>query len=125
MSHAEPCQKSVMIIDDDRGICEMLELLLEDEGYTTQIAYNGMDGLMRLQSTPKPCIILLDLNMPIMTGWEFRHEQKKDPALAEIPVAIISADRSLQQQPFSIDAVDYFRKPVEVERLLDLLDNVC
>jgi two-component system, chemotaxis family, chemotaxis protein CheY len=125
MSEA-PCQrKSVLIIDDDRGICEMLELLLEDEGYQTVTAYNGMDALMRLQSETKPCIILLDLNMPIMTGWEFRHEQKNDPAIAEIPVAVISADRSIQQQPFSIDAVDYFRKPVDVERLLSLLDDVC
>ena len=126
MSESEQCSnKHVLIIDDDRGICEMLELLLEDEGYKTQTAYNGMDALMRLQTETKPCIILLDLNMPIMTGWEFRHEQKKDPDLAKIPVAIISADRSLQQQPLSIDAIGYFRKPVDVDRLLGLLDEVC
>jgi CheY-like chemotaxis protein len=69
--------------------------------------------------------VLLDLNMPVMTGWEFRDQQRKDPKLAEIPVAVISADRSLEHPANSISALDYFRKPIDLERLLSVLENVC
>lgn len=120
--HSTP---KVLVIDDDPAICEMLKLVLEDEGFDAQIAFNGIDGLNQLRSDNQPCLILLDLNMPVMTGWEFRHEQKQDPQLATIPVAIISADRSITQQPFSIDALDYFRKPIDFDRLLKLVADVC
>lgn len=117
---------SVLIVDDDAGIREMLRLVLETEGYHVETAADGLDALQRVRSVAeRPNLILLDLNMPVMTGWEFRHQQRHDPAIADIPIAIISADRSLAQQHFSIDAVDYFRKPLDFPRLLALVDRVC
>lgn len=117
---------SVLVVDDDPATRNMLALLMQSEGYVTSTAHNGADALEYLrESGQRPCVILLDLNMPIMTGWEFRLEQKRDPELASIPIAIISADRSLQQQPFSIDAIAYFQKPLDIDDLLALVNRCC
>src|SRR5687767_10378202 len=78
--------QNILIVDDDAGMREMLALFLEDEGYRCENATNGLDALSRLRSSAAPpCVILLDLNMPVMTGWEFRQEQQRDSALAGIP----------------------------------------
>ena len=117
---------NVLIIDDDASVREMLRLVLETSGCRVQTAVDGADALQQLTTpTYHPDLILLDLNMPIMTGWEFRYQQRQIQAIADIPVAVISADRSLAQQPFSIDAIDYFRKPLDFERLLALVSRVC
>jgi CheY-like chemotaxis protein len=118
--------RSVLVVDDDVAINDMLTMFLEDEGYHVASAHDGAQALQQLRSSCyPPCVILLDLNMPVMTGWEFRHEQQRDPRLATIPVAIISADRSVRQQPRSIDAIDYFEKPIDLERLLTLIEQRC
>jgi CheY-like chemotaxis protein len=118
--------QNVLIVDDDAGMREMLALFLEEEGYRCDNASNGLDALSRLRSsTAPPCVILLDLNMPVMTGWEFRQEQQRDSELAGIPVAVISADRSLAQQPSVLDAVGVFTKPIDLPKLLDLVAQLC
>lgn len=106
---------------------KVIRQILEDVGYTVITAMHGQQALDRLRTTPTlPCTILLDLNMPIMTGWEFRLYQKQDPALAHIPVVIISADRSIEQQPFGIDAAGYFTKPINYPQLLQTIrDHGC
>jgi CheY-like chemotaxis protein len=116
----------VLIVDDDDAIRHALTLLLEQSGYVVKGAHNGEKALDVLRATDKlPSVILLDLNMPIMTGWEFRLEQKRDSQLAQIPVIIISADRSLEHQPFTIDAIGYFRKPLDIPELLRLIAQHC
>lgn len=116
----------VLIVDDDPAVRKMLALLLESEGFVSSTARDGAEALEYLREQEQhPCLILLDLNMPIMTGWEFRLEQKRDAQLASIPIAIISADRSLQQQPFSIDAIAYFQKPLDIDGLLALVQRCC
>jgi CheY-like chemotaxis protein len=118
--------RSILIVDDDSGIRGMLAAFLEAEGYQCESARNGKDALSRLRdSESPPCIILLDLNMPIMTGWEFRRQQQQDPALASIPVAVISADRNLANQSTAIDAVEFFKKPIDLRRLLMLIEEHC
>ena len=124
MSTAPP-DKKILIVDDDAEICTMLTFLLEDEGYHIRTAPNGEHALDQLRQGLHPCIVLLDLNMPIMTGWEFREVQRNDPALAGIPVAVISADRSLAAPDPTLAALDYLPKPIDLERLLNLLDDVC
>ncbi len=119
--------KNVMVVDDDLGIREMLTMALEDEGYQVATASNGLDAITQLrQGMTLPCLILLDLNMPIMTGWEFRREQTHDPVLTPIPVVVVSADRSLQQQQRpSIDAAGFLAKPIDFARLFNLVSHYC
>src|SRR5690348_10220063 len=68
---AKPSRQRILLIEDDRGIREVLKCILEDEGYSVVVADNGQRGLEILRSSPTPDIIVLDLRMPVMDGWEF------------------------------------------------------
>jgi CheY-like chemotaxis protein len=126
MSSAPTSQSSLLVVDDDAMIRFVLDQILSDAGYQVHTASDGQAALDTLQQAATlPCAILLDLNMPVMTGWEFRLEQKRDPRLLDVPVIVISADRSIEHQPFSIDALDYFVKPIDYPRLLNVINGIC
>lgn len=112
----------VLVIEDEDILRDSLGPLLEDEGYAVSFAENGRQGLMRLYTEGLPDIIVLDLRMPVMNGWEFRTIQKDDPKLALIPVVAISADWSAQAMAISADA--YLRKPVDAMKLLSTIAGV-
>jgi CheY-like chemotaxis protein len=81
----------VLIIDNDEDVRLSLTDMLEDHGYSVQVAADGAAGLALLRSGYRPCVILLDLAMPGMDGWDFRAAQLREPALADIPVVVMSA----------------------------------
>ena len=82
----------ILIIEDDAGIRDMLTMLLEDDDYSVTSATNGQQALNHLHQRERlPQLILLDLAMPIMDGWQFRAAQHADPRLAAIPVVVLSA----------------------------------
>lgn len=114
--------ETILVVEDDRGIRLNLQELLEEEGYRVTTAENGREALSRLRSEVVPDLILLDLRMPVMDGWEFRTEQKNDPALASIPVLAVSADGSAQAA--AIDAHAYLRKPLSAEVLLGTIERI-
>ena len=113
--------KPILIVDDDKDVRSALAELLEGEGYTVAGAHNGHEALKLMRDGLHPAIILLDLMMPVMDGWDFRREQQRDPALLHVPVVIVSASgfshESIQTQ-FSPAA--YVPKPLEHKRLLDV-----
>ena len=76
----------ILIVEDDRAIREPLSVLLRGEGYRVSLAENGQEALRKLRTEPSPDIIVLDLRMPVMDGWEFRAIQQQDPLLGLIPV---------------------------------------
>src|SRR5687767_12098335 len=82
-----PC---VLIVEDDDDVREFMELLLTSSGYETMSARDGQEALARMRER-KPCLVLLDLQMPRMDGWEFRERQLQDVALARVPVVCITA----------------------------------
>ena len=85
----------ILIVEDDFDIREALTQILEEEGYAVREAANGREAL-DVAARELPSLILLDLMMPVMNGWQFRAEQIKDPRLAPVPVLVISADPHLQ-----------------------------
>lgn len=104
-------RRTILVVDDDECVRESLSLALELEGYATVRAAHGIDALIALRTGPRPAVIVLDLEMPVMPGWEFRERQLADPALAGIPVVVVSsssrtvrADRRLCK-PFDLDAL--------------------
>lgn len=106
----------VLIVEDDPDLRELLTLTLEAEGYTVGQARNGAEALEQLRGgSEKPRLILLDLRMPIMNGWQFRDLQRKDPELADIPVVIVSAD--VPPGP-DLRAVAFLQKPIQPEELI-------
>ncbi len=114
---------TVLVVDDDRDVRSFLCDLLRDEGYTTIGLEDGViawDWLHTTESPPQ--LILLDLMMPIMSGWEFRQRQVSEPHLAVIPVIVISAiaDRTTTLR---LDVAATLPKPVPIDDLLDLVSK--
>ncbi len=102
----------ILIVDDDAGSRTALANLLRDEGFSVAVVDDGAAALEYLHRPSLPRLIVLDLMMPGMDGWDLRHAQKRDPILAAIPVIAVSAAGKLP------DADEYFRKPLDVERFL-------
>lgn len=116
---------TVLVVDDDRDVCDLIQAALAGKGYKTIVAGNGREALDYLKSrAPRPKLILLDLMMPEMNGWEFRKVQQSDPALAGIPVAIITG-RSLDGDTRDLGAVDVLYKPSRVEKLTAVVSRFC
>ncbi|HTB56275.1 MAG TPA: response regulator [Polyangia bacterium] len=115
-------RERILLVEDDRSIRVALQGILEDEGYAVTAADNGRQALERLRSGVAPDLIVLDLRMPVMDGWEFRAVQKSDPALARIPVLAVSADGSAKAA--AIDAQAYLRKPLNTDALLNAIGRI-
>jgi CheY-like chemotaxis protein len=110
--------KLVLIVDDDEDIRDAIRQALEDEGYEVADAANGREALELLQTGPIPALILLDLMMPVMTGEQFLLEQRQRPALAQIPVVVLSANDRIKEKAELFHAAGYLRKPVTLDVLL-------
>src|SRR5437588_809924 len=92
----------ILLVEDDTEIREEMAALLESEGYVVAQARNGQDALDQLKEMPAPCLILLDLMMPVMNGWDFRERQLADPSLKEIPTIIVSGAAQAAQEAHSL-----------------------
>ena len=108
---------NLLIVEDDDGARVALGEIFDIEGYRVATCTNGRDALEYLHSYPPPDVIILDLQMPIMNGWQFRREQSRDAKLAKVPVVVITAF----QAPRNIDADEIVQKPIDIERLLSVV----
>lgn len=114
----------VLLVDDDSGIRESMSELLSTEGYSVLQAENGQMALDVLKKIPRrPCLVVLDMAMPIMDGRGFLKRRAHDPALREIPVVVVSANSQPRAPLQGIDG--YFQKPVNVDRLIEVIDQHC
>ena len=110
--------KRILIVEDDSLTSGAIKMLLEWEGYHVDCAANGLEALHHLrQADEKPDLILLDVMMPILNGYQFREEQKRDPAINPIPVIVVSVIDSA----FSPDASGHIQKPFQPEQLLEAI----
>jgi CheY-like chemotaxis protein len=114
--------RTIVVIEDDDDIRNMLMLMLESLGYCVAGAANGREGLEVLSAAQGPCLILLDLMMPVMNGWEFLQAKREDDVLAVIPVVIVSAFSS-QAKDENVEGV--LKKPIDVQALLQFVKQYC
>ena len=115
-----------MVVDDDPNLVEALVDVLESEGYGVQTAANGRSALEQLRGGLRPCVILLDLMMPVMDGWDFRHAQMSDHDLKTIPVAVLSAAGfSANTVHAQFGAVEYLTKPFELKSFVATVRRLC
>lgn len=114
---------SILIIDDDAGIRELLALFLSYKGYTARGVANGAEALACLEQPPVPQLILLDLNMPVMDGVTFRHVQQQEAHLSGIPTVVMSAVEELLAPQIQADG--YLPKPIDFDALLALVEQYC
>jgi CheY-like chemotaxis protein len=111
-------QNTVLVVDDDSDLRESLGDLLRGEGYAVTLASNGREALDLLPGLRRPCAVVLDIAMPVMSGIEFYRAMSQVPALADIPVAILSCDPSLA--PNGLPRM----KKISAERLLTMVGRL-
>ena len=118
--------RHILVVEDDADIRELVAMILEDQGYEVQVAEHGADALTKLRSVgEKPCLILLDLMMPIMDGWSFCEEKERDPSLSEIPVVVVSAVERSDARNASVRSAGHLPKPVDMTTLLQTVALHC
>ena len=122
MPHVHP---TILLIDDQADVRESLELILQREGYSVETAANGREALNKLYGGLRPCIILMDLMMPVMTGYEFRQEQMAHPEFSGIPLIVYSGATDMRENARHLQASAYAEKPIELDRLMGLVRHHC
>ena len=122
---AETSNHLILLVDDDLGIRQAAKDILQDAGYHVVTACHGREALDFLRTSGvRPALILLDLTMPEMDGWAFRNEQKHDPLLQSIPVAVFTTQERLPDA-LRMAIADFVPKPVNYERLLATVERFC
>jgi CheY-like chemotaxis protein len=127
MNPAPPPPKGpVLLVEDDPDARTLLATVLEDAGWKVRQAENGAEALTILAEEQGRCaLILLDLMMPVMNGWDFRRKQRASPALAGIPVLLMSAGAHIASASGDLDAAGTVTKPVEINDLLAKVQRHC
>ena len=115
----------VLVVEDDTNMRDAVQSLLEMEGFSVVVAHDGDEALKKLHSGLAPCLILLDLAMPVKDGFEFRKEQLEDTRLAQIPAVAYSAVYDPEHVAARMQAAAFLRKPLEFETLLACIETHC
>jgi CheY-like chemotaxis protein len=124
--YVAPALDTVLVIDDDLSVRTALKELFETEGYAVVLAANGRAALNHLRGGLRPSVILLDLMMPVMDGWDFRSEQLAAPELKDIPVFILTAvGFSAATVRAQFGNIPFVPKPPAHEGLLEMVRLVC
>ncbi|SEM39786.1 Response regulator receiver domain-containing protein [Stigmatella aurantiaca] len=117
-----PEPRRVLLVEDHVDSREMLEEFLSEQGYTVETAVNGLEALERLRREPPPGVMLLDLMMPVMTGWELMERLEEEPTLHRIPVIVVSGAGATRPVPSGILAS--IPKPLDLQLLMETLAQV-
>jgi CheY-like chemotaxis protein len=128
-SNVDVSNATILLVEDDKDLREIVAEILESGGYRVIPAVNGQEGIDRLREQvtrgAAPDLVLLDLTMPVKDGFEFLTEQQQDDALAAVPVVAMSADNGITQKLVGYKARDYLKKPVEIDALLATCARYC
>ena len=114
---------TILVVDDDPGVQRVMTKFLQLEGFAAALAANGEEALSYLRSGGGASVIVLDLRMPVMDGWTFRQEQRRDPGLAAIPVVVLTGAESERIPELEADAA--FRKPVSFPEVIQAVRRLC
>jgi len=119
--------RTILIVDDEASVREALREVIEAEGYATAEASNGREALAWLRAHEAPCLVLLDLMMPIVSGYDFLGAVKEDPALRAVPIVIISAAsrEKVEEARAGSTACAVLAKPVQLAPLLAAIERIC
>lgn len=117
-------ESAILLVEDDVDIADAISTCLEDHGYRIVVAANGRDAMEKLrQSAVLPGLILLDLMMPVMDGWQFRAAQTAEAAFAAIPVVLLSAHVNVREAAEKMAVAGWLKKPVDLTTLLEVVER--
>ena len=115
------CDRTILIVDDEADFVTSLVELLQDEGYSVRTAANGREAMEHLGSGSPPCLVILDLRMPVMSGNEVYAAMQERAELASIPVLVSSSSDASQAPAGAL----FMRKPINPDRMLDVIRQFC
>ncbi len=118
-------QRIILVIDDHPDIRDGLAAVLASEGFVVETATNGREALNALHEGLRPSLILMDLMMPVMNGFEFRAEQLRTPEIAQIPVIAYSGVMNPRHVADKLQAAAYIEKPEDIECVIALVRRYC
>jgi len=113
----------ILVVEDDKDLRETLCDALTLEGYQIVWAENGESALRHLSTGSRPCLILLDLMMPVMDGWTFHRELMKNPVLATIPVVVMTAATPARAAAVPAESILY--KPLQMDSVVAVVQERC
>jgi CheY-like chemotaxis protein len=119
-----PHRCSVLVVDDDPAVQELLLVTLEAEGYRVATVRNGREALHYLRSHAETCIIVLELVLPVMDGLHFRTAQLRDRSFAWIPIVVMSAATDADRRARQLGARWFVRKPLNLDALRQALRRI-
>ena len=120
------CERAIMVVEDDRAIRDTLIEILRDNDFRAVGAANGKIAIDKLRATEnKPCLILLDVMMPVMDGWQFRDIQRQDPDLKTVPVIVFTAHANVKDVTRRMAIDTALEKPVDLDDVLALAEKYC
>lgn len=111
--------KSVLIVEDDESIRDVIAIALQTEGFGVRVASNGLQGLEEIERQ-RPDVILLDMLMPVMNGWEFHNRYAMTPG-PYAPIIVLTAAPDAASRAAEVNADDYIAKPFDLKNLIDLV----
>jgi CheY-like chemotaxis protein len=124
-SPASGASPELLLVDDDQELRDLLAVTLRERGFSVVTAGNGQEALDRLRSANLPAAVLLDLNMPIMNGWQFCAAKNADANLKALPVIVLSAAAKKDPaSPYYLDVDEVVIKPIEIEELLLVIERL-
>lgn len=112
---------SVLVVEDEKDLRVTVAEVLRMEGYRVSEASHGAEAIEKLDAEPLPDLILLDVMMPVMDGYDFRRRQMEHPEWSEIPIILYTSSKDAEADEF--DAVDVLRKPVGIQQLVEVVDR--
>lgn len=115
----------ILLVEDEDEVREVIETVLRSEGYDVTPVRHGREALDVLRRGLRPCIIILDLMMPVMDGWELWRALGEDPALSSVPLVVISGGSAVDERAAGLSAAHTLKKPVDLDDLLDALARLC
>jgi CheY-like chemotaxis protein len=124
--HAGQYAMLILVVDDKAELRSLISELLAEEGYTVAQATNGREALAYLRAASAlPCVIILDLMMPLMDGWDFLRARQGNPVIWAIPTVVISAFRALAEAAAPLGVQQALPKPIDLDHLLATVQRYC
>lgn len=125
MQTAIPFSPYILVVEDDTLLRESVVEVLQEEGFAAISLPDGASALNYLRESPPPAMILLDLGLPHLDGWEVRRQLLQDHRLADVPVVVCSGAEADAEDWLELAATDYVAKPLDADRLLRLAQRYC
>lgn len=126
MPRTDHTSQEILLVEDDPDTAYATALLLESEGFRVRMAGNGAEALRYLEeSEANPCLIILDLTMPVMSGYELGMRLRHSPGFSTIPIIVVSAASNAGERSRAIGAIDFLQKPIDFDWLIEIARDCC